>query len=67
VIVQSSTPIDALARAVWRALPGRVRRRSSVATWVTSGTSHFDLAALPNAAGVDRDRAAVFIADETAG
>ena len=55
VVVQSSEPIDALAQSVWLALPGRVRRRVSVATWVFNSASHFDLVALPKLARIDLD------------
>jgi hypothetical protein len=47
VVVQSAEPIDSLARQVWRVLPRRVRRRSSVATWAYDNANHFDLVALP--------------------
>jgi hypothetical protein len=52
VAVQSSEPIDALARGVWHALPRRVRSRVSVATWAFDNANHFDLVALPKLAGV---------------
>jgi hypothetical protein len=64
VMVQSSTPIDTLARNVWIALPGRVRRRSSVATWVFDAASRFDLLALPKVAGVELDASVVLITSE---
>jgi hypothetical protein len=67
VVVQSSAPIDALARSVWLALPGRVRRRASVATWVFDGASHFDLVALPKLAGIDRDAFELILTHEQAG
>ena len=47
VALQSDTPIDALARAVWAALPQRVRRRSSVATFAFANALRFDLLASP--------------------
>ena len=50
--MQSAGPIDAMARAVWRALPFRVRRRASVATWAFDNANRFDLVALPKLAGV---------------
>jgi hypothetical protein len=53
--VQSAGPIDAMARAVWRALPFRVRRRASVATWAFDNANRFDLVALPKLAGVARE------------
>ena len=52
VAVQSAGPIDAMARAVWRALPFRVRRKASVATWAFDNANRFDLVALPKLAGV---------------
>jgi hypothetical protein len=64
VVVQSSTPINALARDVWLGLPGRVRRRASVATWVMGGANNFDLVALPKVAGIDLDESVVLITDE---
>ena len=51
VVVQSSEPIDGLARSVWRALPRSVRRRATVATWAFDNANHFDLVALPKLAG----------------
>jgi hypothetical protein len=51
VTVQSATPIDDLARAVWRALPIRVRLRASVATWAFDNANRFDLVALPKLTG----------------
>ncbi|WP_165230684.1 hypothetical protein [Aquisphaera insulae] len=47
VSVRSSEPIDDLARAVWNLLPGRVRRRASMATWAFSEEKLFDLMAMP--------------------
>jgi hypothetical protein len=55
VAVQSAGPIDAMARAVWRALPFGVRRRASVATWAFDNANRFDLVALPKLAGVARE------------
>ena len=52
VIVQSSRPIDALARDVWRRLPWRVRLRASVATWTFDDANRFDLAAFPKLRGI---------------
>jgi hypothetical protein len=51
VVVQSSVPIDTLARSVWQRLPGRVRIRTSVATWAFANTNGFDLIALPKLRG----------------
>jgi hypothetical protein len=55
VALESSGPIDELARAVWRALPDRTRRRTSVATWAFANGNRFDLVALPRLAGVAFD------------
>lgn len=51
VLLQSSEPIDALARSVWQSLLGRVRLRASVATWAFDNANGFDLVALPKLAG----------------
>jgi len=55
VLVQSSTPIGALARDVWGRLPGRVRLRASVATWAFDTGNNFDLVALPKLRGIALD------------
>ncbi len=55
VIVQSTGPIDAMARDVWRALPMRARLRASVATWAFDNANRFDLVALPKLAGIRRE------------
>jgi hypothetical protein len=55
VVLVSAQPIDDLARAVWQRLPGRTRRRASVATWAFSMDNRFDLVALPRLAGSARD------------
>jgi hypothetical protein len=55
VALESAAPIDALARQVWPALPERIRRRASVATWAFGNGNRFDLVALPRLAGVERD------------
>lgn len=47
VAIESSVPIDDLARQVWSELPPRVRRRASVATWAFGNANHFDLLAAP--------------------
>ena len=52
VVVQSSTPIGALAREVWSRLPGRARRRASVATWAFDTGNDFDLVAVPKLNGI---------------
>jgi hypothetical protein len=67
VVVQSSAPIDALARDVWSRLPGRVRNRASVATWAFDTANGFDLVALPRLNGSELDRSDVMLALEPAG
>ena len=67
VVVQSSGPIDALATSVWRALPPRVRRRASVATWAFDNANRFDLVALPKLAGVARGPSDLILALHTDG
>jgi len=67
VVVQSSEPIDGLARGVWRALPFRVRRRVTVATWAFDNANHFDLVALPKLAGVALRPSDLILALEHAG
>ena len=59
VAIDSPTPIDSLARAVWARLPLHVRRRTSVATWAFGNANLFDLLALPRLAGVELDRSYV--------
>jgi hypothetical protein len=56
VALESSEPIDSLARSVWPSLPGSVRRKGSVATWAFGNANRFDLVALPRLAGVELDR-----------
>jgi len=67
VVVQSNEPIDALARSVWHALPGQVRRRASAATWAFDNANHFDLVALPRLARVPLDASDLIVALEHAG
>jgi hypothetical protein len=55
VVVQSTEPIDSLARDVWRALPWHVRLRTSVATWAFDNANRFDLAAFPKLTGLQRE------------
>ena len=55
VALESPTPIDDLARQVWRGLPERVRARASVATWAFGNANRFDLLAVPRLAGVALD------------
>ncbi len=64
VAVQSATPIDALARDVWRALPLRVRLRASVATRAFDNANHFDLVALPKLAGIAREPSDLVLASQ---
>ncbi len=52
VVLASAHPIDDLARAVWRRLPGQTRRRATVATWAFSTANRFDLVAVPRLAGM---------------
>jgi GTPase-associated protein 1, N-terminal domain type 2 len=54
--LERAEPIDSLARAVWDRLPGRVRRRLSVATFAFSAANQFDLLASPRLAGMTLDR-----------
>jgi hypothetical protein len=65
-IVQSTEPIDPLARSVWRALPRSVRRRATVATWAFDNANHFDLVGLPRLAGIARDASTLIFALEHA-
>jgi hypothetical protein len=67
VVVQSSTPIDALARNVWSTLPGRVRMRKSIATWAFDTANDFDLVALPKLNGIVFDTSDMMLALEPAG
>jgi hypothetical protein len=67
VIVQSSAPIDALARSIWRKLPARARMRASVATWAFDTGNGFDLVALPKLAGLVLDPSDLILAVESAG
>ena len=61
VAILAPGPIDALAGPVWAALPERVRRRASVATWAFGNANRFDLVALPRLAGVELDPSYVTI------
>jgi hypothetical protein len=65
-VVQSSAPIEPLARSVWRTLPRGVRRRVAVATWAFDNANDFDLVGLPKLAGVTRDRSALIFPAEPA-
>ena len=67
VAVQSSEPIDRLARSVWCTLPRGVRNRATVATWVFDNANQFDLVGLPKLAGVALDASDLILALEPAG
>ena len=67
VVVQSSEPIDGLARSVWRTLPRSIRRRATVATWAFDNANHFDLVGLPKLAGVALNPSDLILALENAG
>ncbi len=54
-VLISAQPIDSLASAVWLKLPGRTRRRASVATWAFGLANCFDLVAVPKLAGMTSD------------
>ncbi len=47
VALESSSPIDELARSAWTALPIRVRARASLATWAFGNANRFDLLGTP--------------------
>jgi hypothetical protein len=53
VVIPSAEPITGLAHAVWLRLPGRIRCRTSVATWAFSNANRFDLVAVPRLACID--------------
>ncbi len=59
VAIEAEGPVDLAARAIWRSLPERVRRRASVATWAFGNANRFDFAAFPRLAGVELDRSYV--------
>ena len=67
VVVESSEPIDGLARTVWHALPRSVRRRATVAAWAFDNTNQFDLIGLPKLAGVSLGKSDVVFAIDHAG
>jgi hypothetical protein len=67
VVVQSSEPIDGLARSVWHALPRSVRHRATVATWAFDNANQFDLVGLPKLAGVALNASDLIFALEHAG
>ncbi|WZO98353.1 hypothetical protein EP7_005414 [Isosphaeraceae bacterium EP7] len=55
VVLESSTPIEPLARRAWASLPARTRKRKSLATLAFSNAGRFDLLAVPKLAGVTLD------------
>ncbi|MDB5351381.1 MAG: hypothetical protein JWN86_2628 [Planctomycetota bacterium] len=55
VAIESPTPISDLARAVWKEIPVRARRRYSVATWTFAVGLGFDLLGTPRLAGMELD------------
>jgi hypothetical protein len=64
VIVQSTTPIEALARNVWAHLPRRARMRASLATWAFDNGNGFDLVAMPKLTGLAVDPSDLILALE---
>ena len=67
VVLLSARPVDELASAVWRKLPGRTRRRASLATWAFSTANGFDLVAVPRLAGIAPDPAVLLLEPEHEG
>jgi hypothetical protein len=67
VVVQSTEPIDRLARSAWRALPRFVRRRATFATWAFDNANHFDLVGVPKLAGLPLNPSDLIFALESAG
>ena len=67
VIVQSTGPIDELARKTWQHLSRSVRRRTTVATWAFDNVNQFDLVGLPKLAGVSLNASDLILALEKAG
>lgn len=67
VVILSSEPIESLARQVWGELPGRVRRRASVATWAFRNDNGFDLVAVPGGLGLDLDGSELILGREPVG
>jgi hypothetical protein len=53
VVIPSAEPITGLAHAVWIRLPGRIRCRTSVATWAFSNANRFNMVAVPRLACID--------------
>jgi hypothetical protein len=67
VAVQSTEPIDDLARAVWHELPLHIRLRASVATWAYDNSNAFDLVALPKLTSIMSDTNDLVLALEKMG
>jgi hypothetical protein len=67
VIVQSTEPIDRLARSAWHSLPRFVRRRATFATWAFDNANHFDLVGVPKLAGFTLNSSDLIFALESAG
>jgi hypothetical protein len=65
VVLESTVPIDELARRVWNALPARARGRRSVATWAFGNANRFDLLAVPRLWGVAFDESYVLEGEAT--
>jgi hypothetical protein len=53
VLIPSAEPVTGLAHAVWIKLPGRIRCRTSVATWAFGNANRFDMVAVPRLACID--------------
>jgi hypothetical protein len=53
VVIPSAEPVTSLAHAVWLRLPGRIRCRTSVATWAFGNANQFDMVAVPRSACID--------------
>jgi hypothetical protein len=66
VIIQSTRPIESLARNVWAQLPRRARVRASVATWAFDNANGFDLVALPKLTGLAVEPSDLILALEPA-
>jgi len=66
VVVQSTEPIDRLARSAWHALPRFVRRRASFATWAFDNANEFDLVGVPKLAGFTLNPSDLIFAVESA-
>jgi hypothetical protein len=67
VVLACAEPIEDLASAVWRKLPGRTRRKASVATWAFSTANRFDLVAVPRLAGIKPDPSVLVLEPDSLG